>query len=503
MPVECPHCKRVFKGDTITSRHKAVCDGWPKAPPPPPCLCGHQATSQTQLKRHRAKCEVWKSRDRKAHQAAQLKKTMLERHGVENPRQLEEAEEKRKATVLERYGAENVFSKGSSVFEKVQASLEGKRPVLRGAENPFAKPEVQEKIREHWIREHGVENPQQVPEIRAKTRETNLERYGGELLGSEELTEKARATNLERYGDEFPQRTEEVKERQQETNLERYGVPWTSMDPEIRAKQLETHHERYGSHWFASEEGKEAIRQACLDKYGVDSWMKTEGAWGKLVEVFRERYGTDHPLQLAEFLEKRIETVQERYGVDHVLQDAEVMARLRATNLERYGFPCALQNEGVKEKGRLTNMENWGVPHPMQNKDYARQHFEKMGPTNGPNGLERAVHALAPEGSLIFTGDFTFWRYLPLLGRNKNPDFIVPGPDPENPRKGVTRVVEAFGDFWHSRMFTGKVPFAHETELIDAYAEVGIECLVVWESEVKRDPEEVRGRLFDFLSIGP
>jgi len=39
--------------------------------------------------------------------------------------------------------------------------------------------------------------------------------------------------------------------------------------------------------------------------------------------------------------------------------------------------------------------------------------------------------------------------------------------------------------------------------LIDAYSEVGIECLVVWESEVKRDPEEVRGRLSDFLSIGP
>lgn len=476
MPVECPHCKRIFRGSSINSRHKAVCGGWPKAPPPPPCLCGHESTSPTQLKRHRKTCEVWKSRDKKTHQAAQLKKTMLERHGVDNPRHLEEAEEKRKATVLERYGAENVFSKESSVFDKVQASLEGKRPVLRGDDNPFAKPEVQEKIREHWLTEHGVENPQQVPEIRARTRETNLERYGGELLGSEELAEKARATNLERYGDEFPQRTEPIKEKIQETSLERYGVPWTCMDPEVRAKQLETHHERYGSHWFASEEGKEAIRRACLDKYGVDSWMKTEGAWDKLVEVFQERYGVDHPLQLAEFLEKRTETVRDRYGVDHVLQSAEVW-----------------------ERWRETSIENWGVPHPMQNKDYARQHFEKMGPTNGPNGLERAVQALAPEGSLLFAGDFTFWRWLPTLGKHKNPDFIVPGPDPDNPKKGVTRVVEAFGDFWHSRMFTGKVPFAHERELIDAYAEIGIECLVLWESEVKRDEEEVRGRLSEFL----
>lgn len=78
-------------------------------------------------------------------------------------------------------------------------------------------------------------------------------------------------------------------------------------------------------------------------------------------------------------------------------------------------------------------------------------------------------------------------------------DFIVPGPDPTNPKMGVTRVVEAFGDFWHSRMFTGKAPFDHEQELVDAYAEIGVTCLVLWESEVKPDPESVRPRLMGFL----
>ena len=49
-------------------------------------------------------------------------------------------------------------------------------------------------------------------------------------------------------------------------------------------------------------------------------------------------------------------------------------------------------------------------------------------------------------------------------------------------------------------MFTGKAPFAHESELVAAYAEIGIACLVVWESEVKTDPEGVRSRLSEFLS---
>lgn len=40
--------------------------------------------------------------------------------------------------------------------------------------------------------------------------------------------------------------------------------------------------------------------------------------------------------------------------------------------------------------------------------------------------------------------------------------------------------------FWHSERFTGLSPAEHERLLVDAYREVGIECLVVWESELKR-----------------
>jgi len=105
---------------------------------------------------------------------------------------------------------------------------------------------------------------------------------------------------------------------------------------------------------------------------------------------------------------------------------------------------------------------------------------------------------MAPK-SLLYTGDRQWWRYLPMLDHYKNPDFIVIGPDPKHPMRGVTKVVEAFGDFWHSRMFTGKAPFDHEQELIDAFAEIGIECLVVWESEVKGDVESVRVRIEEFL----
>jgi hypothetical protein len=217
--------------------------------------------------------------------------------------------------------------------------------------------------------------------------------------------------------------------------------------------------------------------------------------------------GVDHPLQLIEYLEKRGATNIERYGVEHVLQNLEVMARLIATCQDRYSSDYYFGSEDHLDrrgeflaKTRESNIKRWGVPHPMMNREYARKHLEKMGASApGPNGLERRVLAAAPEGTLMYTGDRSWWRWLPKLGHHKNPDFILPGPDPAKPKKGVTKVVEAFGDFWHSRMFTGKAPFEHESELIAAFADIGIECLVVWESEVKADPDEVGERVRAFL----
>ena len=443
MPITCPTCSREFSGKRLNARHIAVCN--PSGPPTvEPCLCGHESTSLTQMKRHRVKCDVWKSRDADGVARARMRATSLARYGVAHANQAEEVRARTAATNIERYGAANPFSREASTFDKVQASLDGKRPVLKGADNPFAREDVKAKVRAHWMQEHGVTNPQQVTVIRERTRATNQDRYGGELLGSPVLADKIRATNQDRYGDVAPQRTDAVKEKQRETNLERWGVPWTGMHPEIRARQLEVHHAKWGSHYFASDQGKAKIKQIMRLRYGVDYPSQMKGWWERVVATNRKRYGVDHALQLREFMDKQ-----------------------RATNIDRYGTPFA----GLRNRGM--------------------------------NGLETTVYGMAPDGVLRFTGDGRYWRFLPLLGRHKNPDFVVVRPDcdPEHPFRGSTKVVEAFGDFWHSRMFTGKVPFEHERELIEAYADVGLECLVIWESEVKSDPAGVQGRLEAFLTV--
>ena len=436
--VNCPHCQANLP--SITSRHKAVCPGWPKAPPPDPCLCGHVSTSLTQMKRHKQGCDVWKARDAKAVRAERKRATNVARYGVEDATQTPEARARRAATNVARYGADNPFAKGASTFQKVQDAIDGKRPVLKGADNPFAKPDVQEKVRAAMVEKYGAANPQQVREIRARTRDTMHARYGGELLGSPVLREQINTTNLARYGTTEPSRTPEVTERIRQTNLARYGVEWTNQDPDVRRRQLETMFAHYdGKHYFASEEGKREVRAALTERYGVEFPGAIDGHWDKAVAAFRERYGVDHPLQLEEF-----------------------RAKQRATNIERYGQPFP----GATDKG--------------------------------PNKLEALVASFAP--TLIYTGNHTFWKWLPKLGRHKNPDFLVPGPDPENPQRDIVKVIEVFGDFWHSRMFTGKAPFDHEQDLIDAYADIGIACLVLWESEVKTRPDDVRARIAAHLA---
>lgn len=418
MPVVCPHCSREFPGDRVNARHLAVCNPT-SSPKVPPCLCGHESTSLTQMKRHRKDCPVWQSRDAGLVAETRRRETSVERYGVEDARRSPEANASREATNLERYGAANPFSREASTFEAVQSALEGKRPVLRGEDNPFARPEVQEKIRGHWQQEHGVDNPQQVGEIRARTRATHQERHGGELLASPSIRAKAEATNQAKYGAAFVGGTPEVQAKVVATNLERYGVPHTCMDPEVRAKQMVVMLEHYGSHFFASKVGRRTVRASMLERYGVEFPGAMEGHWERALETFHANY-------------------------------------------PEMAWPGMLAQR-----------------------------------PGGPNKLEQKVWEMVPQ--LRYTGNGTFWKHLPKLKAYKNPDFVLPGPDPEHPFRGATKVVEVFGDYWHSRMKTGKVEFEHEQELIEAFRDIGLDCLIIWESEVKADPVKVQERLVGFL----
>ena len=71
------------------------------------------------MKRHRQKCDDWKSRDRGEVQGQRLKNTLQDRYGVSTVMAIPEAEAKRKATLKARYGAENVKADPEGVAIRV------------------------------------------------------------------------------------------------------------------------------------------------------------------------------------------------------------------------------------------------------------------------------------------------------------------------------------------------------------------------------------------------
>jgi endogenous inhibitor of DNA gyrase (YacG/DUF329 family)/G:T-mismatch repair DNA endonuclease (very short patch repair protein) len=101
-----------------------------------------------------------------------------------------------------------------------------------------------------------------------------------------------------------------------------------------------------------------------------------------------------------------------------------------------------------------------------------------------PTGPERKIIDMMP-GNIRYTGNRSWWRTLPS-GKSKNPDFKVTG---EN------KVIEVYGNYWHK----GEDP----ADIIGQYRAIGIDCLVLWESEINKQPDMVREKIHSFVGATP
>jgi len=331
---------------------------------------------------------------------------------------------------------------------------------------------------------HGVESFRQIPGLEERRQKTLREKYGATNPFSKESSlyaeiEAKRAPKRPAFpkGTANPMCQPEAKERQRASLQESYGVDHPLQSPLVQ----------------------EQLRQTCLDRYGVEHPGNIPQAIEKRRATNEGRFGGPAPACSPEVVEKMVASFLRIYGVRSPLQNPVVQAKALKTLRERHGVDHPLQSPEIHRRMVETSIRRYGVPYAMQNPEVARRAAQaaRQVERGEPNKLEAKFAALNPE--LAYTGNGTFWRWLPKLGHHKNPDFILPGPDPRRPRKGVTKVVELFGDYWHSRMFTGSANFEHEQQLVEAFRNVGIECLVVWESEFKADPDACRKRMLNFL----
>lgn len=147
-----------------------------------------------------------------------LKKSMIEKYGVDNPSLLESVNEKRS----KKYNNKSEEEK-REIVEKQKEGM-----ILRFGED--YKKDIQKLREEGMLKKHGVRHALQIKESIEKFKET---------ISNKDYTEmvlKVKSTKKEKYGDENYINVEKIKE----TNNKRYGVEWPRQSKEIMSKALET-----------------------------------------------------------------------------------------------------------------------------------------------------------------------------------------------------------------------------------------------------------------------
>lgn len=127
---------------------------------------------------------------------------------------------------------------------------------------------------------------------------------------------------------------------------------------------------------------------------------------------------------------------------------------------------CKKRAEGIKKAHRA----KWGAMTIEEKQNELTRIWEHK----SPNNAEQLVKSISPS-NVDFVGNGQFWVVFKNK-RSKNPDFIV------RPYKEHHKVIEFFGTYWH--------PQPEEPELIrKAYLEVGVDCLIIHEVELKDLPK--------------
>lgn len=105
-----------------------------------------------------------------------------------------------------------------------------------------------------------------------------------------------------------------------------------------------------------------------------------------------------------------------------------------------------------------------------------------------PNHLEeefkQLLNIIAPN-KFKYTGDFKFWI------DGKNPDFTW---------KDGRKVIELFGDYWHSPEKTGVPVYIHEQNKISHYEKNNFKCIVIWEHELQ-NINLVKNKVMEFINL--
>ena len=194
----------------------------------------------------------------------------------------EELRIRREQTLKERYGDKHYNNR-----EQMKKTCMEKY----GVESVGASKEIQEKIRRTCIERYGVSNMFESDIFKEKSKNTKLQKYGDACFNNRE---QAKETMTEKYDGGTTMQSVELRRKAEQTSLERYGVRHYANPEKSKATSMK----RYGkTHHMKTEESKTIFRnnqdarlkKSYITKKKNGTFKKSiaeDVVYGKLLTVF-------------------------------------------------------------------------------------------------------------------------------------------------------------------------------------------------------------------------
>lgn len=199
-------------------------------------------------------------------------------------------QEKYKETCRKKYGADHYSSTGMWLESIKKTNME-----KYGVEFAPQSEELKKKQAQTFMKKYGTVQYSQTDECKEKVAQTNTEKYGKPyLMQVDDFKNKSKQTCIEKYGHENVSQVQEIQERKIKTNRERYGVDWFSNSE----KTKQTCIEKYGvSSYMKTDEYAVKTRQTNLIKYGKPYFSQTDEFIRRTKETNLSKYGVEYASQ--------------------------------------------------------------------------------------------------------------------------------------------------------------------------------------------------------------
>ena len=193
---------------------------------------------------------------------------------------------------------------------------------------------------------------------------------------------------------------------------------------------------------------------------------------------------------------KRVESgsyVNGFYGKHHSKEWGEKISKMQLgrKHTEESKRKMSLAMKGKKRSKETKRRISKAMTKQWQNLEYAEKQLKaiyatmKTKPNKPERKLRNGLNRMFP-GEYKYVGDGKVW-----FGK-RCPDFINVN--------GQKKIIEMFGDFWHSEEVNGRTRKQEENQRIGYFAGYGFKTLIIWEREFQ-NIRRLKKKLIEFHKV--